>query len=639
MPRPLLRALLAGAALPALTSVPLWAQETQLDPVILQAASDEPGEAAGSTTLTEEEIEAASTGTLSDLFRSTPEVTVGGGIAVTEKVFVNGVDQQQLAVSVDGVAQNNRLFHHLGANVVDPGLLKAVEVDAGVAPADAGPGALGGAIRFETKDARDLLADGRSFGGKLTFGFVDNGDTASTALTLYGAQGPVDALLYVKRATGDAYEDGDGSVINGTGADLSSGMIKVGAEANGWRAEYSAMKVQDEALRPYRANVGGVIGGAPVPELRLYGVEQTTQALTFSRVDGEGMIDPELQIAHSGTKLNIPEPYGSTGDADALSVTAKNTFHFDNGLKLTAGLDYQDREGSYAEPGYFVSEAVKNTGLFVQGRGTVGQVDYSAGLRYDWNRFDGVNGQEINSNGASANASATWHASEALSFNAGFANTFGGMALANAFDMYRFSAAGAYDALASSRAKNAVLGTKWQQNGITLGAEIFHTEIDNARTKAATAELVSKGYRLSAGYEWQAGHAMLRFADADVSLNGAGASTYDLLDLGTPPGRLLSLEVSHEVSPGLTMGGVVQKAFDLSHQGSDTDQDFAGYTTVDVFAEYQPSNMENLVIRAEVTNLFDQAYIDRASYGGDYSTVIGQQEPGRAIALTMNYTF
>lgn len=516
-----------------------------------------------------------------------------------------------------------------------PGLLKAVEVDAGVAPADAGPGALGGAIRFETKDARDLLADGRSFGGKLTFGFVDNGDTASTALTLYGAQGPVDALLYVKRATGDAYEDGDGSVINGTGADLSSGMIKVGAEANGWRAEYSAMKVQDEALRPYRANVGG----APVPELRLYGVEQTTQSLSFSRVDGEGMIDPELQIAHSGTKLKIPEPYGSDGEADTLSVTAKNTFHFDNGLKLTAGLDYQDREGSYAEPGYLVSEAVKNTGLFVQGRGTLGQVDYSAGLRYDWNRFDGVNGQEINSNGASANASATWHATEALSFNAGFANAFGGLALANTFDMYRFTAAGAYDALTSSRARNAVLGTQWQQNGISLGAEIFHTEIDNVRTKAATAELVSKGYRLSAGYEWQAGHAMLRFADADVTLNGAGASTYDLLDLGTPPGRLLSLEVSHEVTPGLTMGGVLQKAFDLSHQGSDTDQDFAGYTTVDIFAEYQPSNMENLVIRAEVTNLFDQAYIDRASYGGDYTTVIGQQEPGRAIALTANYTF
>ena len=639
MPRPLLRALLAGAALPALMSAPIWAQDIELAPVILEGANVQPGEAAGSTTLTKEEIEAASTGTLSDLFRATPAVTVGGGIAVTEKIFVNGVDQQQLAVSVDGVAQNNRMFHHLGANIVDPGLLKAVEVDAGVAPADAGPGALGGALRFETKDARDMLADGASFGGKLTFGFVDNGQTASSAVTLYGAQNGVDALLYVKRATGDAYEDGDGLSVIGTDADLTSGLIKVGAEANGWRAEYSGMKVKDEALRPYRANVGGVVGGAPVPALRMYGVEQTTQSLTFSRVDGEGMIDPELQVAHSGTKLNIPVPYGSDGEADTLSVTAKNTFHFDNGLNLTAGLDYQDREGSYAEPGYFVSEAVKNTGLFVQGRGTAGQVDYSAGLRYDWNRFDGVNGQEINSNGASANASATWHATEALSFNAGFANAFGGMALANTFDMYRFTAAGAYDALTSSRARNAVLGTQWQQNGITLGAEIFHTEIDNARTKAATAELVSKGYRLSAGYEWQAGHAMLRFADADVTLNGAGASTYDLLDLGTPPGRLLSLEVSHEVTPGLTMGGVVQKAFDLSHQGSDTDTDFKGYTTVDVFAEYQPSNMENLVIRAEVTNLFDQAYVDRASYGGDYSSVIGQQEPGRAIALTMNYTF
>lgn len=639
MPPVFARALLTSVALPAFFASPLLAQTTELPQVVLSAEEQEPGEAAGSTVLTPQEIESASLGTLSDLFRNTPAVTVGGGIAATERVFVNGIDQQQLSVRVNGVVQNNRMFHHTGTNIIDPGLLKAVEVDAGVAPADAGPGALGGAISFETKGARDLLEDGDVFGGRTTLGYSDNGETASGALTLYGVQGPVDALAYLKRSTGDDYTDGSGDTVTGTGADLTSGMVKLGVETNGWRAEYFGMKVDDDAMRPYRANLGGVIGGPPVPATRRYAIEQATQALTFSRVDGSGMLDPEVQIAKSTNDLQVPEPWGSLGNAETLSATAKNTFHLEGGLRITAGIDYQDREGNYDEPGYHVGETSENTGLFMQARGAVGTVDYSAGLRYDWNSFEGVNGQSIDSDGASANASATWHATNDLKVYAGLASTFGGIALANSFDLYRFGAPGAYDALESSRAHNIILGTEWVSNGVTLGAEIFDTTIDNARKLERSVELVSDGYRLSAGYDWQSGSAMLRYVDADVTLDGEGASTYDLLDLGTPPGRMLTLTVDHRIMQGLTVGGVVTKAFDLDHQGSDTDQDFEGYTVVDIYAEYKPASMDNLVIRGEVTNLFDQAYVDRASYGGDYSTVIGQQEPGRTISVTANFMF
>lgn len=59
---------------------------------------------------------------------------------MSQKVYVHGIEETSLAVTMDGGRQNNKVFHHNGTNLIDPGLLKAVSVDAGVAPADAGPG-------------------------------------------------------------------------------------------------------------------------------------------------------------------------------------------------------------------------------------------------------------------------------------------------------------------------------------------------------------------------------------------------------------------------------------------------------------------------------------------------------------------
>ncbi|TIP52051.1 MAG: TonB-dependent receptor, partial [Mesorhizobium sp.] len=81
-------------------------------------------------------------------------------IPSTQKIYVNGVDENNLAVTVDGSRQNNKVFHHNGTYLLDPALLKAASVQAGVAPADAGPGALAGSLGFETKDAVDLLEPG-----------------------------------------------------------------------------------------------------------------------------------------------------------------------------------------------------------------------------------------------------------------------------------------------------------------------------------------------------------------------------------------------------------------------------------------------------------------------------------------------
>ncbi|MGR3248707.1 MAG: TonB-dependent receptor domain-containing protein [Paracoccus sp. (in: a-proteobacteria)] len=638
-----LAALLPGFAMvPALAT----AQPVRLDPITLTADVTGLAEIAAS----EEQLGDARTGTLEDVFRAEPSVTVGGGIAIAERVYVNGIDEQQLAVSVDGAAQNNRMFHHTGTNIIDPLLLKAARVDPGVAPADAGFGALAGSIAYDTKSALDLLEPGKDVGGQVTTGHATNGDTTTGALALYGRQGPVDALAYAKRATGSAYEDGDGNTVPYTGADMNSYALKLGVQLGDWRAELGALSFKDDALRPYRANLGGVIGGRPTPEKRRYAVDQNSQTLILRRIAADGLLDPELRIAKTESKVDtfdLPtaetlDPDFNTGVADTVSLVAQNHFDLD-AVAVTAGVDNARSSGLYdgvfrGMPSTFREDRT-NTGLFVQARGSRGPVDLSMGLRYDWNRFTGAGGQQLNTDGASLNAAATWEATERLSLNAGYSTVFGGTQLAGVYEFAgSYQLPDAYDALDPTRAQNIVLGAEWMAGGTTLGAELFRSSIDNVRKVVASAivdrDLKSEGFRLSARQDWTGGLAILRYSDADVTLDGEGASSFDLRELGTVPGAMLTLEARHEVVAGLRVGGVVQHAIEEKTKGSDTDSDWPSYTVMDVFVEYEPAAYRNVTLRAEVNNLFDRPYADRASYGGDYTEVVGQQEPGRSIALT-----
>lgn len=646
MPRPCMAALLLGTAfLPAIAFAQTAADPVVLQPIVLQA--DEQG--TSQVSVTADQLDDARTGSMKDIFRAEPSVIVGGGMTVTERVFVNGIDQQQLAVTVDGAAQNNRMFHHTGTNIIDPNLLKAARVDAGVAPADAGFGALAGSIAYETKSALDMLEDGQTHGGQVTTGYASNGGTTEGSVTLYGRQGPVDALVYAKRATGDDYQDGAGDDVAYSGADLNSYALKLGAQMGDWRAEFGALQVQDDALRPYRANFGGLVGRPN--DKRRYALKQTTQTLSLRRLSADGLVDPEFVVTQSRSDLDTTDLNADSsssgdfnkGDADTLTVKAQN--HFALGMMdVTAGVENSRSKATYdgvfrGTAGSF-REDVTNTGAFTQARGTHGRFDFSAGLRYDWNRFTGAGGQSVDTEGASANAAVTWHATDALALNAGYSTVFGGTPLAAVYDLSdAYQLAGAYDDLRHTRAQNVVLGAEWTTGNTTLGAELFRTRLNDARKKLAVHDVESKGFRLSARQDWLGGYATLRYSDTDVQVDGGDATTYDLLDLGTVPGRILTLEARHEVMSGLELGGVVQHTLDEDGKGVDATRDWPGYTVVDVFAEYEPAQYANVTLRAEVNNLFDRDYVDRASYGGDFDEILGQKEPGRSIGLSARVRF
>ncbi|WP_232312878.1 TonB-dependent receptor plug domain-containing protein [Enterovibrio coralii] len=191
---------------------------------------------------------------LNDIFRTDPEVAVGGGSGVSQKIYVRGLENTLLNVSIDGAVQSGNIYHHQGSLSIEPDILQQVEVIAGAGRATDGAGALGGAIRFETKDAEDMLMPGERFGGSVKAGYYSNTEGYKTTVSGYGLiTDNVSALATLSYSDLDDYEDGDGEKQDHTGAENKVGYLKVvGNITDSQKLSLSYDSREDEAYRYHR---------------------------------------------------------------------------------------------------------------------------------------------------------------------------------------------------------------------------------------------------------------------------------------------------------------------------------------------------------------------------------------------------
>jgi len=643
-----LRAFLLGSAA-AILSTAAIAQDDEddqfvfeLDPLVVEQRDFFSGAADRATSMyvSDYELERARTGDLKDVFAGVASVSVGGGIPIAQKIFMNGVDMLNLGVTIDGAAQNNRAFHHVTSNAIDPGLLKQVRADATIAPADAGPFALAGSVVFETVDAEDVVPVGQSVGGNVRLSYADNGNTAQAALTLAGMHEGFSWLGYIKRAQGDDYTTGAGAAQVGSGADMLSYLGKVAYESeDGHRIELSGQHLQDDAMRQFRPNFGGQ-NGAP-QALFYFKTLRKSYSLTYENVLADGLWDPKVTIGYSENSVDRPLPDDSNGTTGTLSASVQNTFNLGGNNTVVAGVDFQDTKGNYfSPPGSTwpadLTERSRNVGVFAQARlEPLDGLRLSFGARYDHQDFTGTVGQKIANSGFSANVSAVYALTSSLSIRGGLSSVFGGIDIE---DNYTFNPAWNYTGLRPSRAENASLGFDYEINQFKLGGEIFMSKFKNARTSTfavtSNANFESRGFNLGATYGWDGGFARFTVAHSKGYVNGVEEDSYATLDFGAPLGTVLAFEIEQETSvPGLKIGGGVDAALAKQGVGGFANRNLPGYEVVNVFAEYVPPSMKNLTIRAEVTNLFDVNYADRATYGGDFKSVETLKEPGRTISL------
>ncbi|SMO91708.1 TonB-dependent receptor plug domain-containing protein [Paracoccus laeviglucosivorans] len=620
-----------------------------LDPVVVRARDDDGNAADRGTSeyVADAELERARMGDLKDLFSGIASVSVGGAIPVAQKIYVNGIDMLNLAVTVDGVAQNNRIFHHVSANAFDPGLMKFVRVDAGVAAADAGPNAMAGAVVMETVDAADIIKDGRNIGGNARLSYADNGNTFGRSATLAGRHSGFEWLGYLKTATGDDYETGAGDKVQGSAADLQTYLAKLAYETeDGHRVEFSGQRMQDDALRPYRANFVG--DGRPFP-LRRYDTDRTTYALSYENTQANGMWDPRVTLGWSKVDIGVAQPLEpglgtSRGLNKTFSAKVENRFHLSGTDNVTVGIDYYDRDSSYRDGSLTgdVTESAQNVGLYAQARlEPSDRLALSFGARWDHQDFTGTTGWDDTFSGFSGNASVSYAVTDSLKLRGGVSSVFGGVTLE---DNFIFNPAWDYTGLKAARADNYTLGFDYEAGDLRLDGEVFLTKIADARFSTFrandNADAESRGFNIGLGYGWADGFMRASYAYSKIKVNGEGTDTYSAVDLGAPLGGVFALEVQHTL-PGsaFTLGGSIEAAQAYDDKSVDADRGIPGYAVLNLFTEYTPPAAPDLVIRAEIANLFDKEYADRATYGQDYSSVEPLYEPGRTVMVTAALKF
>ncbi|WP_083399050.1 TonB-dependent receptor plug domain-containing protein [Oceanisphaera psychrotolerans] len=229
---------------------------TELDQVVVTESRTAPDT---DVLVTQDSLEKKQATDLDDIFSDTPDVAVGGSAPGAQKIYVRGVEDTQLNVSVDGATQAGQIFHHQGRVTVDPELLKQVEVSAGAGEATNGPGALGGAIRFVTKDPEDMLRPGQDVGGTLKTEYYSNTDGYKTSASLYGnLTDNWSAMGTLSRTELGEYKDGNGETQPYTDSELLTGFGKVvGQLTDEQKVSLSYERTEDEAFRPFKAHFPG----------------------------------------------------------------------------------------------------------------------------------------------------------------------------------------------------------------------------------------------------------------------------------------------------------------------------------------------------------------------------------------------
>ena len=622
---------------------------TTLPPLTISASSP----ASTQTTLgyNYEELQTQQPQSIKDVFRDQSAVAVGGSIPVNQKVYVRGVEESAMLVTVDGARQNNKVFHHNATNLIDPALLKAASASAGVSAADDGPGALGGSLKYETVDVADVLTPGQSLGGFLNGRYASNGDQLTTAGSLYGKTGGLEALAFINHSNGDSYENGEGDTVRFTAPDLLSRLIKVAYETEQQdRFELSHERVNDNSLRPYRANFVGLTAGRPVPESRVYDLTRENTTFNYSRETGSGLWNPSITLAKSETELETREhPLAApsttlvyTGLTESQSATVKNRFHSRFG-EITAGLDYYDDRAAFMSAGSpTLEEKADNTGAFVQLRQTLadGTLDLSYGLRHDRESFTGTDGSDHSDSGSSGNVFADYRVNNTLSVNAGYAKVWGGIDLAENFIL---NSAWDYRDLNAVDASNYTVGLRLLLGDIMVEANRYRTKIENGRVpsysggSALVADFDIDGYDLALSYNTALTELSLKYADIESEKDGEPASSYDGNYFTAPLGKLITLNGKLKLLADQLMLGMSAEVALGNDDTRDSGAKQKGYTVVNLYADY--AVLSCLSLRVEVDNLTDRAYTDRASYGQEFATVKPLLEPGRSVAVSARYTF
>lgn len=641
--------------------------------------------AATNLSITAEDIEQFQANDLADVFRESPSVSVGGSVGVAQKIFIRGLEDAYLNVTVDGAQQTSTLFHHIGRVTLDPDLLKQIDVQAGAGEATSGPGAIGGSIRFKTKDAQDLLRGDEQFGGRVKASYFSNEGTRYSG-SLYGKLSDSWGLLgYYSTVDRDNFEDGDGNEVLGTAADQDLVFLKAsGYIADNQYLSISAEQRDEEGEFSARPN-WVVLEGAPLYPSE---AERDTYVANY-RFDHGALVFLEATAYQTSSSFRGGR-FDFLSDIDTYGFDIRNTSDISNHV-FTYGIDYRKDEVESGPGVGPVQNAEEGSvmGIYAQAHSNITpELLLSYGVRYDDFDFqqqiliDDYYGTPVtdepsglDDNELSFNVGLEYQLTEAWTLGLGYAEAARGKQIGDGFTLDEYLYDGEDVPVVASdvvpeTVTNIEASIEYSANNLNARLSAYESTINDVLFSGYQGnsvfnnigDLESSGVEFNLAYRWDSVDVYFGFSSVDVELmpreglysvpyNSIDINGYEFVGLGNSRGDTWVLGADYTVTADISVGFNITMVDDINidtlHQALEngwTDSLYslnkADYTLVDIYGEWEVIN--DLRLNLAVTNLFDEAYIDHSSVG-DYSevfpSVVGPQEAGRDIRLSVTYDF
>ncbi len=596
---------------------------------------------------------------LSDIFRRESSVSVGGSVKMGQKVYVRNIGEDSLNVSVDGAEQAGAVFHHSGRIAVDPELLKRVEIEAGAGSAAAGPGALGGSVRFTTKDPEDLLKEGQNIGALVKTSYFSNGDNKKASATVFGRSntGVLSGMLSLVGSDVDNSDDGNGDEIAGTESEKSLGYAKVIAELSDEQSlSLSYENVTEEGKILYKPELIASRRNVPEPTEG----NRVTSIVNYALAGQDNdWLDLSLNLYH--TEQEQEREFRGTsydGAVETVGLTLQNKSRIAQ-HQLVYGINYRDDESRLHDVDFAQSdfqEAGKVKGIYLQDVIELNQqLTVSTGIRFDDYELNDVNAQNITDSGFSPNLSANYELMPGLSISAGYAEALRGPEVK---DSFKLSTSSNIPDLQAEKAKNIELGLDFSRSDFNLGLGVYRSVIENpiaGVTPFAKVyenledDIKSLGYFVRLDHSWDKLTLAASFNSADTEANGEPVTRYFYSSSAASTGDTLILDLGYQFSENLTAGWATEfvKGIDdirLVVAGEQLQVDKPGYSVHDIYLRWLPLSDDNVTVNFAVKNLFDKQYLSHGSVedfqgNAGYEGISGSPEAGRDVRLSVAVRF
>jgi hemoglobin/transferrin/lactoferrin receptor protein len=637
---------------------------------------------ATSININEEDITIRQADHLSDLLRSIPGVDVGGAHSLNQRINIRGLDDKDLAITIDGAVQNTYMYHHAGNLQIHADILKAVEVEVGTNSVI--NGGLGGAVRFETKEAKDLLDYGQQYGGRVQGSFADN-DSTGASVSLFGQlSDKIDFLGYYNYVDRDNYTVGgskilgaDGEVINNTGkvkglaGETNDALVKLGWDLSvNQRLEFGVENYQDEGNYSYRPDMGLATDTAIAESLGLplvYPTKFTRDTYTLNHDLNWGQNstlktsiyynNSELRRDESGIAAvfddspSLVEGYAKNKGFNLLGNSALNFSVLND---LTYGIELIDYQTQYREDGISISgEEASNWALYIEDRISWDNgFSVIPGIRYD--SYD-VNSNIVDNTFDDITLALALEYQFTNNFMASLSSTelFKGPELAEVFVGAGINDTENQDIKAETGVNHQLSFTYHAPLGLDFGATFFKTEINDYIYEYADdniGDLEIDGYELFVHHSKGNLNTLLSYASQDSELNAfATYSAYDGARLDRSIGDSINLSFDYEI-PAKNIDFHWNTMFvDKLAAQPDLDElnnPKKSYVVHNISMKWMPAQkLKGLELTFGIDNVFDKHYASHASRTGDSfhprfgALHLTDYEPGRNVKATIAYKF